>query len=173
MKRRRAWSQLGVPGGGCSEGVALGFPAELPDSLVFRHRRGTFAGAVQGTPGPVEQADGGTFFLDEVGDLPAIAPGTTGTRSMTRRPMNPVAQTGSATDRRKTRPAPRSSVGFVASAGVAPRGGPDTVSLRQNAVPREKVVALGPRHRDLRPGEGGQSVSRAVSPPRPPLSPSP
>jgi transcriptional regulator with PAS, ATPase and Fis domain len=46
----------------------------LPDNLIeselFGHEKGAFTGAQARKPGRVEIADGGTFFLDEVGELP-------------------------------------------------------------------------------------------------------
>jgi DNA-binding NtrC family response regulator len=41
----------------------------LADSELFGHCRGAFTGAVQARTGAFEQADRGTLFLDEVGDL--------------------------------------------------------------------------------------------------------
>lgn len=46
----------------------------LPDGLIeselFGHEKGAFTGAIKRKPGRFELADGGTIFLDEIGDLP-------------------------------------------------------------------------------------------------------
>ncbi|KFX70792.1 chemotaxis protein CheY [Pseudomonas taeanensis MS-3] len=44
--------------------------AELMESELFGHSRGAFTGASESTLGRVNQADGGSLFLDEIGDFP-------------------------------------------------------------------------------------------------------
>jgi len=45
-------------------------PRELADAIVFGHTRGAFSGAVADRAGVFELADGGTLFIDELGEMP-------------------------------------------------------------------------------------------------------
>lgn len=45
-------------------------PETLLEAELFGYEKGAFSGAAKQTPGKIETAQGGTFFLDEVGDLP-------------------------------------------------------------------------------------------------------
>lgn len=46
------------------------FPEKLIESEIFGYEKGAFTGAEGRKPGKIETAEGGSFFLDEIGDLP-------------------------------------------------------------------------------------------------------
>lgn len=45
-------------------------PADLIESILFGHEKGSFTGAVNTRIGKFEEASGGTIFLDEIGEMP-------------------------------------------------------------------------------------------------------
>jgi DNA-binding NtrC family response regulator len=47
-------------------------PADLLESELFGYEQGAFTGAVKTKPGKFEVCSGGTIFLDEIGEMPAV-----------------------------------------------------------------------------------------------------
>jgi len=47
-----------------------GIPENLLESELFGYKKGAFTGADKDKPGRFEEADGGTIFLDEIGEMP-------------------------------------------------------------------------------------------------------
>ncbi|MDQ7997335.1 MAG: sigma-54 dependent transcriptional regulator [Luteibacter sp.] len=70
----RALHQLSARHGKPFAAINCGaLPANLVQSELFGHERGAFTGATARRIGHFEAADGGTVFLDEIGDLPLDA----------------------------------------------------------------------------------------------------
>jgi DNA-binding NtrC family response regulator len=70
----RAIHDLGPRSGAPFKTLNCGaIPTQLVESVLFGHERGAFTGADRQTCGVFEQAQGGTVFLDEIGELPLAA----------------------------------------------------------------------------------------------------
>jgi DNA-binding NtrC family response regulator len=66
----RAVHALSARNGACIAINCAAIPRDLFESELFGHVRGSFSGAQSDKPGLLEQADGGTLILDEVGEMP-------------------------------------------------------------------------------------------------------
>lgn len=70
----QALHRLSARGGGPFVAINCGaLPLNLVQSELFGHERGAFTGATARRVGHIEAANGGTVFLDEIGDLPLDA----------------------------------------------------------------------------------------------------
>jgi DNA-binding NtrC family response regulator len=67
---RTLHNQSGRSGGPFVTLNCAAVPAELIESELFGHEKGSFTGAAQRHAGKFEQAHRGTLFLDEIGDMP-------------------------------------------------------------------------------------------------------
>lgn len=143
-------------------------PSELLESELFGHTKGAFTGAVAAKKGLFEVADGGTIFLDEIGDL----------RPETQVRLLRVIQEREFTPLGDTTPA-KVDVRIVAATNVDLKEAVKNGTFREDLYYRLSVVplelpALRDRREDVLPlaqhfihkysEENGRSISENMSP---------
>jgi two-component system NtrC family response regulator/two-component system nitrogen regulation response regulator GlnG len=70
LAARALWSYSGRKNGPFVVVNCVAIPESLLESELFGHEKGAFTGATHRRAGKIEQAQGGTVFLDEIGDMP-------------------------------------------------------------------------------------------------------
>jgi len=70
LAARAVWNYSGRKGRPFVVVNCVAIPESLLESELFGHEKGAFTGASQRRAGKIEQAQGGTVFLDEIGDMP-------------------------------------------------------------------------------------------------------
>jgi two-component system, NtrC family, response regulator AlgB len=128
--------------------------SDLMSSILFGHRRGAFTGAVTDSVGKVEEAEGGTLFLEEIGDLGAEAQ----TRLLRFLNDRTYERLGEAKERkadvRRCGPAARSASGISPRCG-SPASGPATRRVPPRGSSCRHLWPPSPWRRSSRPGSPG------------------
>jgi DNA-binding NtrC family response regulator len=143
-------------------------PSELLESELFGHTRGAFTGAVAAKKGLFEVADGGSIFLDEIGDIPPETQARL-LRVIQEREFTPLGDT---TPRRV-------DVRIIAATNIDLREAVKQGTFREDLYYRLSVVPielppLRDRHEDILPlaqhfirkynAENGRRVSEQIRP---------
>lgn len=108
-----------------------GLPETLIESELFGHVRGAFTGATHERKGLLEQANGGTVLLDEIGDMPISIQGRL-LRAIENREVRPVGSS-------QSRPI---DVRFIASTNRPIEGAAAAATFRQDLLFRLNTITI-------------------------------
>jgi two-component system, NtrC family, nitrogen regulation response regulator NtrX len=131
-------------------------PTELLESELFGHEKGAFTGAASSRRGKFELADGGSIFLDEVGDLPLAAHSRFGARDLGHQSRPDANGRAAKIPRRSLLPPLRDADSRAAVAPARRRYSGDGHILSRRILPAEQ---LSPED----DSGGGARVARRVS----------
>jgi DNA-binding NtrC family response regulator len=119
-------------------------PADLLESELFGHVKGSFTGATADRAGAFREARNGTLFLDEIGDMPAAMQGKI-LRAIEQRVITPVGGKPCQFDARLVAATHRDLPSLVASGAFR-----EDLYYRLNVVPIV-LPSLRERHEDILP----------------------